>query len=114
MDMNPSWYFRLAKVLTGAAASLADRCGFIPCTVHRCQRNHVDMVCERVGLTPDPGRVERAVGNIAPDIYRCWESTRPAGYRRIHDRSPAGPVFESLIRHDGIGAWPELLRLRER
>jgi len=114
MDIYASAYFRLAEVLTGEAASLADRCRFVPYTLHEHPRRYVDTVCERAGLTPVPDRVERAVGNIAPSLHRFRESDLPAVYRNIYNRSPARPVFETLSRHDGIGTWTSLLRLRER
>jgi len=114
MDIYASAYFRLAEVLTGEAASLADRCRFVPYTLHEHPRRYVDTVCERAGLTPDPGRVERAVGNIVPGLHRYREGALPAVYRNIYDRSQASPVFESLSQHDGIGASPDLLQLRER
>jgi len=114
MGMYASAHFRLAEMLTGQAASLAGRCRLVPYTLHRCPRHYVDTVCERAGLTPAPDRVERAVGNIVPDLHRYREGALPAVYRNIYDRSPARPVFEELCRHDGSDAWPEILRLQER
>jgi len=107
-------HFRLAEMMAGEAASLAKHCRFVPYTLHRHPRRYVDTVCERAGLTPVPDRVERAVGNIAPSLHRFRESDLPAVYRNIYNRSPARPVFETLSRHDGIGTWTSLLRLRER
>jgi len=101
-------------VSTSEAASWAGRCRFVLYTLYARPRHYVDTVCERAGLTPAPGRVERAVGNIVPGLHRYRESAPPAGYRRIHDGLPAGSVFESLSRHGDIGAWPESLRLWER
>jgi len=113
MGMYALAFFRLAEMLTGEAASLADRCRLVPYTLHGRPQRYVETVCGRAGLTPDPDRIERAVGNIAPGLYRYREGTLPAVYRKIYDRSSARPVFEALSRHDGPRAWPELLRLRE-
>jgi len=106
-------YLKLAELLTGEAAGLAGRCGFIPYELHDRPRRYVEAVRERSGLAPEPEQVERAVANVTPRLYRRRAESFPEAWRRIYDRTPAKPVLELLSRKDGFDAWPALLRMRE-